>query len=187
MAATPRKVTSRIPGMRTWVVIASVALVLAGCDRRAVVKRESEGKRRTVRLSLLQEKKSWSSQGPSGTIDYNWPYATMSTGGHGAPGEWASGLAYDLNLEKPYDVEIRIFDAEEGAIRVEVNFAGPPSPDLASITFEHLTKVDRIVEIPKEGGAERPCGSWALQGVVFELRAPEAPAKISFIAKSAAR
>ena len=174
--------------MRTGVLIAAgLCLIATSCDRPTAVKKPTAAKLQTVNVSLLPDTKCWSSEGPAGTKDYHWPYSTMSTRGHGAPGEWKSGLAYDRDREDPKDVALRCFDAADGAIRVEVTFSGPRSPDLASITFDRLSKVDRIVEIPKDGGAERPYGSWTQQGLVFELRAPEAPATVSFIAKPAAR
>ena len=170
--------------MRAKVLIAaSLCLIAARCDRPKV----ASVKGQTVNVSLLPDKKSWSSEGPASTKDYHWPYSTMSTGGQGAPGEWQSGLAFDRDREDPKDVALRFFDVAEGAIRVEVTFSGPLSPDLASIMFDRLSKVIRIVEIPKDGGAERPYGSWVQQGLVFVLRAPEAPATVSFIAKPAAR
>ena len=170
--------------MRAKVLIAaSLCLIAARCDRPKV----ASVKGQTVNVSLLPDKKSWSSEGPASTKDYHWPYSTMSTRGQGAPGEWQSGLAFDRDREDPKDVALRFFDVAEGAIRVEVTFSGPRSPDLASITFAGLSKVIRIVEIPKDGGAERPYGSWVQQGLVFELRAPESPATVSFIAKPAAR
>jgi hypothetical protein len=173
--------------MRSWIAPAVICLAWAGCDRPTAVKKPIAAKLQTVNVSLLPDTKSWSSGGPASTKDYHWPYSTMSTGGRGAPGEWKSGLAYDRDRVDPKDVELRFFDVAGGAIRVEVTFSGPPSPDLASITFDRLRKVDRVAEVAKDGGPDRPYGSWVQQGLVFELRAPEAPATVSFIAKPAAR
>ena len=162
--------------MRLYLAMAAVLCLTSGCGRSPLPNEK------TVHVTLRPAEKSWAAQGPKSTKEYpHWPYSTMSTGGRGKPGEWKSGLAFDRDRIDPKDVELRFFDVSGGAVKVEVTFAGPASPDLASLTFEHCGKVDRVVEFPKEGGAERPYTAWSLKGEDFELRAPSAGARISFL------
>src|SRR5262245_36037962 len=160
----------RIPPMRF--VAFCVGAIFTGCA-------PTPAQGRTVWVTLdLHERTIASTSGPS-TRENQWPYRTIATQGSGKAGEWPTGMAFDRDPGEPRDVQIRCFDAPNHAVRVEVTFTGTPNEHLGSITFLHLSRVDHVFEVL--GGSSRPYDGGSQDGDKFVLRAPPAPATITFV------
>jgi hypothetical protein len=151
--------------------VAAILPVFAGCG-------QAPAPGRTVWVTVDLHERTISANGPT-TQEYQWPYRTILSPAGGKAGEWPMGLDLDREQGEPRDVQIRCFDAPHHAVRVEVTFTGTPNEHLGSITFLRMSTVDDV--FVTRAGTSRPYAGWSRDGNKFILRAPEAPATITFV------
>lgn len=144
--------------MRFLIAPTLLCLSWAGCERSA--------RDQTSDVTLYPDKRSIGASVPKDCYMY--------ASGRPPP-EWSTCGLGIAAPERREHVEIRASDARNQAVQVEVTFKGGFDSRIASLSFQHLSKVDRVE-------SNGPYKDWTLEGETFVLRAPKTAMTIRFLA-----
>ena len=152
--------------MRFGLSIAAIVLIVSGCKRPVA--------HMTAEVTLYPGER---------TIGTSIPKDCFATAvGRQPSGRWLGvRLGRSHPKQKPH-IEIHCSDSPNGAVKVEVTFKGDFDPNLASLTFPHLSKVENVMDSAPGGNPDRPYVAWTQKGENFELKSPESARKITFLA-----
>ena len=155
--------------MRMLAAMATLAMVVAGCDRPVTVT-----VRKPVEVTLNPKNRTLSveSEGVSPTTKDKTQLGFTSQESTGTKGEWplACVVYAEGRISNP-QIVVRVYDEDRGAVRVEAKFTGPRVAILGRVVFPHISKAERFTL--KNAAGESPYAGTSHKGENLEIRWPD--------------